>query len=82
MRSPAPHGDHGDRRRLEEDDRDAVRLTRRERGEPEVEGVARLVHAVEEVLDAPKVISDCHFAAQLNHFIPGFLSYPVAVFLT
>ena len=25
--------------------------------------------------------SDCHFAAQLNHFIPCFLSYSVAVFL-
>jgi hypothetical protein len=22
---------------------------------------------------APRVTSDCHFAAQLNHFIPGFL---------
>jgi hypothetical protein len=30
---------------------------------------------------ATRVISDCHFAVQLNHFIPGFLSYPVAVFL-
>jgi hypothetical protein len=30
---------------------------------------------------APRVISDCHFAVQLNHFIPGFLSYSVAVFL-
>jgi carotenoid cleavage dioxygenase len=28
-----------------------------------------------------RVISDCHFAVQLNHFIPGFLSYSVAVFL-
>jgi hypothetical protein len=27
-----------------------------------------------------RVISDCHFAVQLNHFIPGFLSYSVAVF--
>ena len=27
------------------------------------------------------VISDCHFAAQLNHLIPGFLSYSVAIFL-
>ena len=26
-------------------------------------------------------ISDCHFAAQLNHFIPGFLSRSVAVLL-
>jgi hypothetical protein len=26
-------------------------------------------------------ISDCHFSAQLNHFMPGFLSYPVPVFL-
>jgi hypothetical protein len=26
-------------------------------------------------------ISDCHFAAQLNHFIPGFLSRAVAVLL-
>ena len=24
------------------------------------------------------VISDCHFAVQLNHFIPGFLSYQVS----
>jgi hypothetical protein len=23
----------------------------------------------------------CHFSVQLNHFIPGFLSYSVAVFL-
>jgi hypothetical protein len=30
---------------------------------------------------APRVISDCHFAVQLNHFIPGFLSYSVAVLL-
>ena len=29
----------------------------------------------------PRVISDCHFAAQLNHFIPDFRSYSVAVFL-
>ena len=28
---------------------------------------------------AHRVISDCHFAVQLNHFIPGFLSYSVAV---
>jgi hypothetical protein len=27
-----------------------------------------------------RVISDCHFAVQLNHFIPGFLSYSVPVF--
>jgi hypothetical protein len=27
------------------------------------------------------VISACHFAVQLNHFIPGFLSYPVAIFV-
>jgi hypothetical protein len=27
------------------------------------------------------VISDCHFSVQLNHFIPVFLSYSVAVFL-
>ena len=27
------------------------------------------------------IISDCQFAAQLDHFIPGFLSYLVAVFL-
>jgi hypothetical protein len=26
-------------------------------------------------------ISDCHFLVQLDHFIPGFLSYSVAVFL-
>ena len=30
---------------------------------------------------AARVISDCHFAVQLNRFIPGFLSYSVAVFL-
>ena len=29
----------------------------------------------------PRVISDCHFSVHLNHFIPGFLSYSVAVFL-
>ena len=29
---------------------------------------------------ANTVISDCHFAVQLNHFVPGCLSYPVAVF--
>ena len=28
----------------------------------------------------PRVISDCHFSVQLNHFIPFFLSYSVAVF--
>ena len=28
-----------------------------------------------------RVISDCHFAVQLNHFIPGFLSYSVPIFL-
>jgi hypothetical protein len=28
-----------------------------------------------------RVISDCHFAVQLNHFIRGSLSYSVAVFL-
>jgi hypothetical protein len=28
-----------------------------------------------------RVIFDCHFAVQLNHFIPGFPSYSVAVFL-
>jgi hypothetical protein len=28
-----------------------------------------------------RVISDCHFAVHLNHFIPGFLSYPVPVSL-
>jgi hypothetical protein len=27
-----------------------------------------------------RVISDCHFPVPLNHFIPGFLSYSVAVF--
>jgi hypothetical protein len=29
---------------------------------------------------AARVIPDCHFAVQLNHLIPGFLSYSVAVF--
>jgi hypothetical protein len=29
---------------------------------------------------APGVISDCHFSVQPNHFIPGSLSYSVAVF--
>jgi hypothetical protein len=28
-----------------------------------------------------RVISDCHFTVQLNHFIPGFQSYSVALFL-
>jgi hypothetical protein len=28
-----------------------------------------------------RVISDCHFALQLNHFIPVLLSYSVAVLL-
>jgi hypothetical protein len=28
-----------------------------------------------------RVISDCHFSVQLNHFIPVFLSYSVAGFL-
>ena len=28
-----------------------------------------------------RVISDCHFSVQLNHFMPGFLSYSVPVFL-
>ena len=28
-----------------------------------------------------RVISDCHFPVQLNHFIPVFLSYSAAVFL-
>ena len=28
-----------------------------------------------------RVIPDCHFSVQLNHFIPSFLSYSVAVFL-
>jgi hypothetical protein len=28
----------------------------------------------------PRVVSDGHFAVQLNHFIPVFLAYPVAVF--
>ena len=29
---------------------------------------------------AATVISDCHFAVPLNHFMPGFLSHSVAVF--
>ena len=29
----------------------------------------------------PRVISDCHFTAQLNHFIPVLLAYSVTVFL-
>jgi hypothetical protein len=29
---------------------------------------------------ASRVISDCHFAVQVNHFIPGLLSYLVPVF--
>jgi hypothetical protein len=28
-----------------------------------------------------RVTSDCHFAVQLNHFIPALLSYSVAAFL-
>jgi hypothetical protein len=27
-----------------------------------------------------RVVSDCHFAVPLNHFIPGFLSNSVAIF--
>jgi hypothetical protein len=27
------------------------------------------------------LLSDCHFAVHLNYFIPGFLSYSVAVYL-
>ena len=27
---------------------------------------------------ANRAIPDCHFAVQLNHFIPGFRSYSVA----
>ena len=30
---------------------------------------------------AGRVISDCHFSVRLNHFIPSFLPYSVAVFL-
>jgi hypothetical protein len=30
---------------------------------------------------APRVISDCQFSVLLDHFIPVFLSYSVAVFL-
>jgi hypothetical protein len=30
---------------------------------------------------AARVISDCHFSVQIDHFIPGFLSYSVPVFL-
>ena len=29
----------------------------------------------------PRILSDYHFAVQLNHFIPDFLSYSLAVFL-
>jgi hypothetical protein len=40
-----------------------------------------IVHEAERF--SSRVISDCHFAVQLNqHFIPGLLSYPVAIFLT
>ena len=54
-----------------------------------VQPVATIGHlkqlAVNAVLPAghgvPRVISDFHFAVQLNHFIPGFILYPVAVFL-
>ena len=28
-----------------------------------------------------RVSSDCHFVVQLDHFLPGFLSYSVAAFL-
>jgi hypothetical protein len=35
----------------------------------------------EEAWGAIRVISDCHFSVQLNHFMPGFLSYSVPVFL-
>jgi hypothetical protein len=27
------------------------------------------------------MVSDCHFAGELDHFIPGFPSYSVAIFL-
>jgi hypothetical protein len=30
---------------------------------------------------ANRAVSDCNFSVQLNHFIPGFLSYSVAFFL-
>jgi hypothetical protein len=38
-------------------------------------------HNAAEESGMPGVISDCHFSVQLNHFIPVFLSYSVAVFL-
>ena len=44
-------------------------------------GVMRVLFIDCEGLGAVRVISDCHFAVQLNHFISGFLSYSVAVFL-
>jgi arylsulfatase A len=34
-----------------------------------------------ELLGPARVISGCHFSVQLNHFILGFLSYSVPVFL-
>ena len=30
-------------------------------------------------MGALRVVSDCHFAVQLNRFIPGFLSYSVLI---
>ena len=38
-------------------------------------------HAALHLLGQPSVISDCHFAVQLNHFIPSFLSYSVPLCL-
>jgi hypothetical protein len=59
-----------------------------------VDGARLHTHTVHDTLDpvwdeafympvhgqASRVISDCHFAAHHNHFIPGLLSYLVAVF--
>jgi hypothetical protein len=38
-------------------------------------------YVLETAAGVTRVISDCHFAVQLNYFIPGFLSYLVAAFL-
>jgi hypothetical protein len=46
-----------------------------------VDGLAKELRAADEEQAAwRRVISDCHFSVQLNHFIPGFLSYSVPVF--
>ena len=40
-----------------------------------------LWHSRKKLDGVDRAISDCHFSVQLNHFIPGFLSYSVPVSL-